>query len=468
MEPSPPLSRVLDRALTVRVALALGLSLALHGGIVGYLAYSNASKLDFAFRMPTDVEFGITEGRTVELPGQNVPVPAAPPSQPPAAPADNGGVGVGLDAGVASDAGQRRRRRDAGLSDGGVDEGGIPSDGGDDDAGRPLLVASSGEADAGGGEGTLARAPTGAQLALRMDMAHVRASAFAPVVATLLQAIPDWGLLLDGSEIDPIATLDKLMIAGPNIQRENLIVAGSYVGEEGLVREAVARMGAARNVEVAWRSEHGVPVAPWANADATERVVALVGPREFAIARPQDLERVLAVAAVRGETPPDNAAPRGIGEALLSMEPGDALTVEAEGVEAYWPRGLPNPPRSARLAVREQEDGSVLVVARARFSDAPRAAESAEFWQRLREQHRFLIALMGYGPLVGNASLRHEGDTVVIESTLTAADTRALLERLAASIRDSVERMRRRALERGRPGLQLTPTPTGSAPPTAP
>ena len=59
------------------------------------------------------------------------------------------------------------------------------------------------------------------------------------------------------------------------------------------------------------RTQGNVQVAPWANPDATPRVIALVGPQHFAISREEDLPRVLAIAAARAGR--EQGAPQGAG-----------------------------------------------------------------------------------------------------------------------------------------------------------
>ncbi|MBW2214640.1 MAG: hypothetical protein JRF48_09450 [Deltaproteobacteria bacterium] len=72
------------------------------------------------------------------------------------------------------------------------------------------------------------RIPPGAQLALRVDMKRVRESALAPDVTSFLQGVPDWQLLLEGSGIDPVEDLDRLLVATPNLQRSKLVLAGRH------------------------------------------------------------------------------------------------------------------------------------------------------------------------------------------------------------------------------------------------
>jgi hypothetical protein len=108
--------------------------------------------------------------------------------------------------------------------DAGVDAGSSPKDSGPDspkDAG-PTPDSGHPSKDAG------SALPPGAQIAVRVDMQRIRASPIAEDVRGLLAAIPDWKALLDGSGIDPVDDIDRLLLATPNLQRSRVVIAGRY------------------------------------------------------------------------------------------------------------------------------------------------------------------------------------------------------------------------------------------------
>ena len=76
---------------------------------------------------------------------------------------------------------------------------------------------------------------------------------------------------------DHLAYLDTL--------GDKLVLAGRYLGGEQVVRDAVARLAATRGAQPDWHVADGVRVATWHNQDDTPRVIALLGPAHFAIAR---------------------------------------------------------------------------------------------------------------------------------------------------------------------------------------
>lgn len=447
-------------SLPVRFTVgALG-SLLVHGAVLALvIGYGTAPSVGFELQLPVDVEFGMSGG--MELPGASTPAPPAEPPPPPtAAESESAASGGAGDAGAPRDGGDedagRRRRRDAGIDAGEVIDGAAeldadtePSDGGmllataegDGDAGtdggEALVAAAEGDGGAGTGSaagdgtrqtgpGLAAYAPPGAQIALRLDLVRLRQSPLAPEVRALLSAIPDWQALLDGSGIEPLDDLERLMIASPNLQRSRLVMSGRYVGDETKVRAAVASMATARGEPARWRREHGFDVARWPNVDATERVIALVGPHSFTITRTEDLPRVIAVARERrreaereaqaaGTPVPDEA------DALLSMAPGEVLSIEVEGARAFVRGPTESVPTRVRAAATELATGNVAVDADGYFDSAEQATAARDFWDRMRASYarNALVSLVGLGSALDRATLSAEGDTLHFHTELT-------------------------------------------------
>ena len=91
-------------------------------------------------------------------------------------------------------------------------------------------------------------------------MKRVRESPLGPDVTSFLRGVPDWQLLLEGSGIDPVSDLDRLLVATPNLQRSKLVLAGqhppseTFVAQERQTTRAVARQG--RALATALRGAH--------------------------------------------------------------------------------------------------------------------------------------------------------------------------------------------------------------------
>jgi hypothetical protein len=238
------------------------------------------------------------------------------------------------------------------------------------------------------------------------------------------------------------------------------------VPERVQVRDVVERMASARGTTAPFRQREGIPVAPWANADETERVIALVGPRHFTITRPEDLARILAIARVRAETEAERARAEGEApelsgaDALLSMEEGEALSVEIEGARQFTRGQTRGIPARLRLSVRELEDHSVRVVAEGWFDDATEAEDARDFWTRARDAYarNAMVALIGMSDPLRRTEITTDGRVLHAETTLSQRQIRLVLSYLEGLLADQA---RRRA-------LPPPPRDPRTSPPSAP
>jgi hypothetical protein len=385
----------------------------MHGlALLAGAVFLKPPELDIEFTLPMDVELGTTDGLTV------APVTPSEPSASDPAAATANAAGVAGDAGAPDAALADAAATDAGVADAGAkDAGARVRDSGAHDAGPALASAD----DAGA-----ARMPPGAQIALRVDMSRIRKSPIAPDVRRLLSAIPDWKALLDGSGIDPLEQLDRLLIATPNLQRERIVLAGRYFGGEPVVREAVSKLGEARGVATPWRQQGKVQVAPWANLDATPRVIALIGPQHFAIAREEDLPRVLAIATARGKKRKDAEHPA---DTLLSMEENEGLSVEVEGAANFVRKGRRGVPDHLRLSAIEQPKLRAELRGLFSYADVAAAADALDYLGTLRDRYanNALVALLGLSEPLENAEIEQAERDVRIKVTLTAEQMRLIL-----------------------------------------
>ena len=396
-------------------AASIGISLVVHALIyAAVMTYATVPELDFELTLPTEIEFGLTDevqtaaGQAFGDTAQAEPEAAGDQSE------DGAGKGL-MDAG-APDSGAPP---DAGVRDAGLDQGALLAEG-----------SSSGEDDADAGVAL----PAGAQIAIRIDLSRVRSSALAENVRRLMEAIPDWQLLLEGSGLDPLNDLDRLLIASPNLQRSRMVLAGRHAhGEQGedFIRAVVARFAAARGTEATWQRRHGVWTAPWPNEDETERVIAIVGARHFVIARPADLPTILAIAVARTQAgDQDLENPTSGADALLSMGEGEGFSVEVEGARNFVRGRVAHVPERLRVAITEGND-SVVVGGTARFEDASTAAAARDYWEEKRTaaQRNMFI-----GSYVRGMSLTAEDDHVRIEHQLTFSQMRMAMAFLEGTV----------------------------------
>jgi hypothetical protein len=414
---APMAARADSRALrTLGTSVgALG-SLTAHGLLYLLLTWTySLPSVDFEVHLPSQVEIGLAEPPRPAPAPHGPELPAAGPAQ-----AAASAVAAPKPKRVKPPARKRPEPGDAGTADaaspGSTDAGG-PRDAGilSGDAGRPLLAAY---------------APAGAQLALRLHIARIRESSLAQDVSQLLQALPDWQVVTDGSGLDPLRDLERLYLASPDLQRASVVVAGQYAGDEEVPRRAVASLAKARGITAAWRKHANVPVAPWANADETARVIALIGPQQFAITRPEDLSRVLQIARALAERAAKQHG-RAVdpGDALLGLEHDQLLAFSIEGAQQFARGNLTGVPNRLELTVRARDDGVLEILASGYFESARAAADARTYWEHTRDRFADhpLIAFIGMRAPLSEARFSTDGDRLDVRSTVTEQQARMVL-----------------------------------------
>jgi hypothetical protein len=290
-------------------------------------------------------------------------------------------------------------------------------------------------------------APAGAQLALRLHMGKVRESELASDVKAFLEAVPDWRSILEGSELDPIADLERLYLASPDLRRSKLVIAGQYRGSAAVPRLAVSRLAAARGEPANWRKRGGVEIATWNNADTTPRVLALIGPRQFVITRTDDLPRVLQVAralarrrATSGGRPASATAgatgPGAAADALLGLEEGETLAVSVDQAPRFVRGNAHHVPEHLEAAVDERDGGGYRVRLRGDFKDEAAATSARNYWERMRARYAShpLVALMGLRPPLAELSFTQKGTRLSATTSVTIAQARLVLGLIRGAI----------------------------------
>ncbi|UJR79976.1 hypothetical protein [Sandaracinus amylolyticus] len=395
-------------------------SIALHAGLLVLATIALAPPdTGFEFQAPIEVELGLVEATEVEVevaPPATAPEPASEPATTTSGSTTGEGETAARDAGVVADAAARRRRRDAGV------DGAMP----------------------GLSEGApVAFLPAGAQLALRIDMDRVRGSPVGEDIASLLRVVPDWRALLGESGVDPVRDLSRVLIATPNLQRSSIVVAGRLSEGAPDPRALAERFAQGRGVPIEWRDEAGVPSTRWPSPDGIERDVALVGERHFVIARPDDLPRVLAIAAARRA----RRATVEPADALLAMDEGEGLSIEVENVAVFVRRSPCPVPLRLRVGVTERDDGAHLR-GEARFAthDDAEGASTCLAERARAAASNVIVSLYGLDGPLDRLDFRVEDDVLHIETQVRFTEIRTI----AGLVRGLFER------------------PAGAPPPTAP
>ncbi len=442
-------------------------SLLLHAAVFGYVASRTASfDFDFELTLPTEVEFGLTEGMTATATPQGSKGPRRAGASQPAigeitdqpTPSIDAGV-PDQDSGVETDANAvaepvPETDTDAAAADdpdtvAETDTGTADDDHSVEDipVGPSAITGPS-------------RIPPGAQLALRIDMKRIRESPLGPDVTRFLSAVPDWQLLLAGSGIDPVEDLDRLLVASPNLERSKLVLAGRHQRGRAFARASVRLMAQARGKPAPWRRRYGVRTAPWHNLDQTRRMIAVLSPHHFTITRRQDLRRVLALAKARELRDAEKEGlmkARGP-DALLSMGPEEALSLEIEGVHRFVRGNVRHVPIRLRVAVRETGPNEATVRALATFASDTEAREASIYWKRVADfySQQLVMTLAGFGKTFRRMKLDPREERIEISFTLTADQIRFILSYLEGRLS--------RVGATGRPPKVPTPPPTKKGP----
>jgi len=304
---------------------------------------------------------------------------------------------------------------------------------------------------------------------LCFDVTRVRESPLGDDVRAVLEAMPDWRVLLAGSGIDPLEDLDRVLIASPNLQRSRLIVAGRATGDAAAIRAAAERLAESAGEQATWERQDGVDVTRWYNRDETERVIAIIGPRHFIIARAQDVPRVLAVARERAE---EEEQGEHFADALLSMDEGEGLSLEVEGARNFardrpGRRGpLERVPTALRLALSELPEQRVAARSRWTYESPDQAREAAQFWDSRRAAYARnpITRFLGLAGILSRATLEADDEHVAGDVDLTVAEMRRLLALTRGFFEDRARARRRRDA----PEVTPTPAPGQAEPPANP
>ncbi len=433
---------------TFSTTFGLAASLVAHLSAFAYITSATAQyDFDFALTLPAEVEFGFTgemEMAADSAPPQASGFPdprwagnAAEADAPKAEPIDAGvpmrdadaGTDTRIDAGADADAG----------ADPGTDAGADPGTDPDLDSfpvASPTLTGPS-------------RIPPGAQLALRVDLRRVRESPLGPDVTAFLRGVPDWQLLLDGSGIDPVGDLDRLLVATPNLQRSKLVLAGRHRRGEAFARKSVKRLARSRGKSLRWQRRFGVPTAAWHNLDQTPRTIALLSSKHFSISRRQDLARVLAMAKARElrdatkEGLVDVSGP----DALLSMGPEEAISLEVEGVHRFVIGSVRHVPIRLRLAVRETGADEATVSVLATYGSDELARDASAYWKKVATfySQQLIMSLAGFGKTLRRMDFTTDENRIRVSFELNADQIRFILSYAEGRLRGSSDAARTRA-----------------------
>ena len=432
-----------------RKSTAVGVlaSLLLHGAaLVAISTLTVLPPIEFELQLPAEVQFGITEATPPPAPPAAVAA-ATPPAELKAAASQT----AAEPAEAPTKKPKKKKKRAKPKPE--------PPEGSDDQT--PDGGSGVGQADAGASR-LAAYAPQGAQLALRIDLARIRASTLSEEVRSLLAVLPDWQAILGGSGVEPLSDLDRLYLASPDLKRENLVIAGQYAGGEEMAEQAVAKLAAEQGKSAAWSSRQGLQYAAWLNRDETERIVVLLGSGAFVITRERDLSRVIAVSrALAKRAGQEGRRATAEADALLAMPEGITVSLSIEAARLFARGDTRGIPSRLQVTLGESDEGQVRAAA-VGYYDSPQQAEAArQWWEKRRRRYMGhpVLLLIGLGVPLAEASIESREERVVVESVLSTQQTRTVLGLLTKALAPPEPRPSERAPAPG------SPAPGRSEPP---
>lgn len=390
---------------TRRRIIALTLSVVAHAGIAAWLYWTvTIPDLGIEFEFPAEIEFGIVEGSELKIPTADATEAHQP--KPPAPPSETGELS----------ASKSSKPKETTKPEG------------EDDTKKASAQ--------GKGEGRDSRLsmPPGAQIAIRVDMKRVRSSPLGSDVSLLLASVPDWQLLLEGSGVKPVDDLDRLMIASPNLQRSKLVIAGEHRGQNDEARQAAERLASSRGEALEWRREYGVEMGTWANKDDTPRVIALLDTQHFAIARAEDIPKVLAAAQTRqNKRDLDDPQPADFDiEGLLGLDSAAVVSLEVENARTFARGFAEQVPLRFSANIVETQPGQVKVIMTGEYESRAAAQAAETFWSATKDRYANHLRGMGVfslgmaGPLsAGTITASHK--RIKAEFQLSHSQVRILL-----------------------------------------
>lgn len=409
-------ARFLFVSIAVHLALVLGL---------GWLATPGTFD-DLAPSVPIDLGLVDDEpggGRGLSpspapAPPPPVPTRVARPLPPPPAPAALSVADSGTAENAAPDAGL-----DAAVRDGGMQPAG---------RGTAALAGGTGFGFGfgAGGLGLGTAAAPGAMIALHADLARIRASSLVLETDALLELLPGWRDLFAGSGLDPLEDFERVLVASPDLRSTHVVVSARVRGTEATVRRAVAQLGSRHATTPVWTKAHGVETAPWPLPGEVARVATLVGPGQLAIARPEDVPRLIAIgASLAARNAGLDGMERSTGaSALLAMRENEAVALSVEGARGFVTRNVSVVPESLRISVRSLDEFHAELAAFGSYENAGAAERALGFLDALRvallDHPR--VRYLGIRSALDEAALERQGSRIVLRVRLTLHQTRYL------------------------------------------
>jgi hypothetical protein len=116
-------------------------------------------------------------------------------------------------------------------------------------------------------------------------------------------------------------------------------------------------------------------------------------------------------------------------DALLSMGPDEAISLEVEGVHRFIIGSIKHVPVRLRLAVRETGPDEATVSVLATYASESDAIDASVYWKRVAQfySQQLIMTLSGFGKTLRRMELTPEEDRIQLSFTLSADQIRFIL-----------------------------------------
>ena len=124
-------------------------------------------------------------------------------------------------------------------------------------------------------------------------------------------------------------------------------------------------------------------------------------------------------------------------DALLSMGPEEALSLEIEGVHRFVRGNVKHIPIRLRVAVRETGPDEATITTLATFASNAEAREASVYWTRVANfySQQLVMTLAGFGKTLRRMRFDPEQERIEVSFTLTADQIRFILSYLEGRLR---------------------------------
>jgi hypothetical protein len=189
------------------------------------------------------------------------------------------------------------------------------------------------------------------------------------------------------------------------------------------------------------RQVEDLSVGTWSSRGSTTREIAFLDERAFAIARSQDLMRLLALARVIGgqmsDAPPDTELAL---TGLLHMGATEAMSLSVHHVSAFVPNPTDTVPTTLHFSLKDPTQYTVQLVVTGRYETPAQAERALASWRGTYDEFskRPEIAMAGLVGAIEHAAFKRNDRDVIASTELTMAQLRYLLGALRDLLRSLV------------------------------